>query len=689
MVDGEYRVAADIGGTFTDVVALSEHDATLHFGKVLTTPASLEEGVLGGLEESAVALTDVSLFLNGSTIAINTILERSGARAALLTTRGFRDIYEIGRINRPESYNLFFQKHEPLIPRRFRYEVDERLSSSGEIVRPLDVASLDAVIDELERESIEALAICFINAYRNPVHEQLAVRHMRRRLPKMFVTASHELSREYREFERTSTTAANAYIGPSVSRYVRSLERDLKAAGLAGELLLVQSTGGLLSPKVARTQCVRLLESGPAAGVVGTQELCSLLGVGNSIAFDMGGTTAKAGVVLDGVAVTTGQVLIGGYAHGLPIQQAMMDIHEVGTGGGSIAFIGPGGSLRVGPRSAGAVPGPVCYANGGTQPTVTDANLVLGRLDPDHFLGGRMKLDQSSAAAAIRREVAEPLGLSTAAAADGIVRIAVTSMSHAVSAVTTERGHDVNEFVLVAYGGAGPLHATAIARSVGISRVIVPPAPGHFSAVGMLLTDLRRDYVVTHFAELGEIDLVGLDRMFAKQEAKLTQEVGRAVAKVTEIEVVRAIDMRYVGQEHSVTVTVPLRVFSEGSPVDLKLLFDAAHQRRYGHSSLDERAEIVSLRSTVIGRLVKPAWQSLARGAASPRRAAYLGVRRASFIETGASIIDAPLYARDSLLAGNRVTGPALIEEPASMTVLLPGDSLVVDGTGSLIIETL
>src|SRR6516225_3263499 len=404
------RLAADIGGTFTDVAVFDDKTGKLAFGKVLSTPQRLVEGINGAVNKAQSDYQSAGLFLHGSTIAINTILERKGAKTALLITEGFRDIYEIGRINRPDAYNLFFRKHEPLVERALRFEVKERVLSDGEIERPLD-----------EKE-IEAFAILFLNCYAKRDHEARAKAILERNHPKMFVSASHELSEEYREFKRCSTVVANAYVGPIVRGYLGEIEDRIRSGGFSGSFLIVQSTGGLYDADQAKNHCVQMLESGPAAGVIGTQALCRALGLKNAIAFDMGGTTAKAGVIHNGEALTTGAALIGGYDQALPVQIAMMDIFEVGTGGGSIARVEEGG-LRVGPQSAGAAPGPACYGLGGTEPTVTDANLVLGRLAADRFLGGEMRLDLEAAQRALTERVATPLGMDVTAAADGILRI--------------------------------------------------------------------------------------------------------------------------------------------------------------------------------------------------------------------------------------------------------------------------
>ncbi len=677
------RLAADIGGTFTDIAVFDENNGQLTFGKALSTPAHLVEGISAGVAKAGSDYRSAALFLHGSTIAINTMLERTGGRTALLITEGFRDIYEIGRINRPDAYNLFFQKHEPLIERALRFEVHERTLADGEIETPLDDAEIAALGNKLEALGVEAAAILFLNCYANADHERRAKAILEKNHPKLFVSASHELSQEYREFERSSTVAANAYVGPKVRRYIGEIDSHMRAAGFAGSFLVVQSTGGLYEAAQAQDQCVRMLESGPAAGVIGTQALCRMLGIDNAIAFDMGGTTAKAGVIYRGEALTTGTALIGGYEKALPVQIAMMDIFEVGTGGGSIARV-VDDALRVGPQSAGAAPGPACYGLGGSEPTVTDANLILGRLDAERFLGGEMKLDAAAAARALSNKIGAPLGLSVVEAADGILRIAATAMSYAVKGVTTERGFDAGDFVLVAYGGAGPLHAVEVAREIGMRNVIVPFAPGVFSAFGMLFADLRYDYVRTWFTPLDDAAFDDIEAVYRALESQGRDAIAGASVKPQRIVVKRSADMRYVGQEHAVTVDLPLAVFARGDRKAIKRHFDAMHARRYGTSAPAEPAEIVSLRSTVTGLMRKPPQRKMARGQRTPP-AASRGATRKVFCAGRFRLT--PTFWRPALLAGNRIEGPALIEEYASTTLLLPGDTLEVDAYGNLAIR--
>ena len=678
---GGLRLAADIGGTFTDIVAFDPETGTLGLGKALSTPSHLVEGIAAGMARAGVGYRDAALFLHGSTIAINTMLERTGARAALVVTRGFRDIYEIGRVNRPDSYNLFFKKHVPLIERAMCFEITERMLAEGEVLTPLDEDEVLALADRLAELGVEAVAILLLHGYRNPDHEKRVKAILEDRLPGVFVTASCELSQEYREFERCSTVAANAYIGPGVRAYLGEIGDHLEAESFPGAFLVVQSTGGLYDVAQAREDCVHMLESGPAAGVIAGRALARAIGLDNAITFDMGGTTAKSGVIHGGEALTTGSAMIGGYEQGLPVQIAMMDIFEVGTGGGSIARVGPQGALRVGPESAGASPGPACYALGGTAATVTDANLILGRIAPDRFLGGEMALDPAAAERAMRDAVAGPLGMDVVAAAAGVLRIAATAMSFAVKGVSTERGLDAGDFALVAFGGAGPLHASAVARELGMGEIVVPPAPGHFSAVGMMHADLRYDYVRTWFARLAEAPFEEIERLYAEMERQGRAAVAATGTAVEEILAGRSADMRYVGQEHAVTVDLPAEIFAAGDRAAIKARFDEVHALRYGTSAPEEPAELVSLRATVAGVLSKPPPVRLADPVDAP-----VARRRVYFSEAG-GFVDTRVHARAALGRDARLEGPAIIEEQASTTLLLPGDLMRVDAWGNLRIE--
>ncbi len=691
------RLAVDIGGTFTDATAFDEETGAVALGKALSTPANLVEGIMAAIGRATDSPAAADLIIHGSTIVINAILERKGARTALITTKGFRDVYEIGRINRPESFNLFFRKHRPLIPRDLIFEVPERMLADGSEELPLDEAAAREVACQLRTFGVEAVAIMFLHSYRTPEHEIRMRDIVREEAPEIFVTASHELSREYREYERTSTVAANAYVGPMVSQYLGNLEQRLADEGFHGGLMIMQSSGGLCDVEAARRQCVQMMESGPAGGVVGSITICEALGLTDAISFDMGGTTAKACVIRRGSPDVSPDYFVGGYNEGLAIRIPVLDIKEVGTGGGSIAWIDEGGGLHVGPESAGAEPGPACYARGGTQPTVTDADVVLGRISADEFLGGEMRLDAEAAVRVIREQIGEPLGLTVERAAVGILAIAVASMANAVRAVTTERGLDPRDFTLVAYGGGGPPHALAVARELAIGRVVIPQAPAHFSALGMLTADVRRDYVLTHFGRLADLSLEEVESLYRALEEEGMKELLALGIGAERLVFERAADVRYVGQEHAVAIPVRASLDDETARGAIKQVFDEAHQVRFSHSAPNEPAELVSLRVSVFGRMDKPPLPKITAGGTEPpanarRPSRYIvmderGLPRPPGGKGGGEGESCEVYDRSKLLTGNVIAGPAVIEEPASSTLLGPGDRAVVNEFGHLVIK--
>jgi N-methylhydantoinase A len=679
------RVAVDIGGTFTDVVVFDETKSSLTLAKVLSTPAELAKGVEEGLKKTAVPLDSVLSLIHGSTIVVNAIVERTGAKTALVTTKGFRDVYEIGRINRPESFNPRFRKHRPLVPRENIFEVSERMLADGSVRTPLDEQEAQQVAEMIREEGFEAAAVLFLHSYRAPEHEIRMCEILRKSDPNLFVSASHELSREYREYERTSTVAANAYVGPKVSHYLSDLDRRLRSHKFAGNLLIMQSNGGLSDIELARRQCVQMMESGPAGGVVGTMALCEMLDLQAAIAFDMGGTTAKASVIRRGEPSLSPDYYVGGYNEGLAIRIPVLDIVEVGTGGGSIAWLDEGGGLHVGPRSAGAEPGPASYGRGGTEPTVTDANVILGRLSPERFLGGEMRLERSAAETALRERLARPLAVSLERAASGMLQIATSAMANAVRHVTLERGLDPRDFTLVAYGGGGPLHAAPVAKELAIGTIIIPHAPGHFSALGMLMADLRRDYVQTLFERMDDLEMFELEDQYQELEAEGRRALQESGITTDRIVFERAADMRYVGQEHAVAVRMLANVSDESARGKIKQLFDDAHELRYSHSAPEESADIVSLRVSAIGRLSKPQFPRIPQGDATPPPAAHRGTRPVTFEETGA--VQAAVFDRTKLLHQNVIRGPAIIEEAASTTVIEPGDTVTVNAFGHLVMQ--
>ncbi|MBF6098742.1 hydantoinase/oxoprolinase family protein [Nocardia cyriacigeorgica] len=670
------RMAVDIGGTFTDVVAYDDVRRTLALGKALSTPADLIAGIFDGVRAAEVPDEELSLVIHGSTVVVNALIERKGARTALVTTRGFRDVYEIGRINRPDAFNMAFTKHRPLIDRSMIFEVDERLAADGSVIEELSIVRVREIARRLAELDVEAVAVVLLHAYRNSDHEVRVGEILRAELPDCYISLSHEISREYREFERTSTVAANAFVGPSVSAY---LGRFAERLGPETALAVMQSNGGVSDVAAVKTQCVQMLESGPAGGVVGTIAVCETLGYRQAIAFDMGGTTAKSAVIRDLAMPLASDYFLGGYATGLPIRIPCIDIVEVGTGGGSIAWVDEAAGIHVGPRSAGSDPGPACYGRGGADATITDATVVLGHLSPQGELFGGLQLDGGRAVDAVRA-VADRIGVDVITAAAGIIAIGAAAMANSVRAVTTERGLDPRDFALFAYGGNGPLHVSLVARELGIRQVVVPPMPSVFSAVGMLMADLRRDIVQTRVRDLDAAAEAEVDSEFEELESECEKALRSSEVRFGAVRFERAADMRYVGQEHTVTVPIP-----PGQPgAALRDLFDAAHEQRYSHSAPGQPAQIVSLRVSAVGEMPKPALTEIGTGGPVPPENAVLGDRDVVFTPDGGPT-RVPVFDRAGLLAGNRITGPAVIGEASTTTLVRPGDTVTVDAFGNLL----
>jgi N-methylhydantoinase A len=670
-------IGIDIGGTFTDLTAYDPASGKLTFGKTTTT-ALPDEGAVSGLKRliaDGVNIREAAVLKHGTTVVINSILERRGAKTALITTEGFRDTLEIGRGSRPESFNLFYRRLAPLVPRDLRFEIRERMAARGEVLKPLDRAALPGIVKQLVDAGIEAVAICFLHAYRNPDHELEVAAYVTEHM-KCFVTCSHELSREFREFERTSTAVINAFVGPRTSTYVTRFRDGINGAGFDGRLLLMGSNGGVLTDSEAIKRPVLLFESGPVGGAAGAAELGRALSMPNIIAFDMGGTTAKAVMIENGEAAVTPVYYAAGYNRGYPVQAAVLDIIEVGAGGGSIAAVNEMGALVVGPRSAGGVPGPVCYGTGGTEPTITDANLVLGRLHPDRFLNGEIKLDQAAAQKAIG-ELAARLNEPLHRVAAGIIHIATLTMASAVKMTTVERGHDPRDFAMIAYGGAGPLHGADIARELGIRTVIIPNHPGHFCAYGMLYADLKYDVVQTMAIGLEQLDMSDAEKQF-----RMLEERGRASLKEIKVDLRattagRFADMRYRGQEHTLKIRLP-DAMSTTNQSDMRVAFETEYTKRYGHSSKNVPIDLVNLRVVVTGVADKPSMNDVAAGPA----AFAPETRQVNF--DGKNFISCTIWPREKLNVGQRIDGPAIIEESASTTVVGPKDWAAVDRLGNI-----
>jgi N-methylhydantoinase A len=666
-----YRVAMDIGGTFTDFVVDDEAGVT-RAGKTSTTPANPEQGVLEGLVDFVQDLSGISFVVHGTTVGLNAFLERKGTRVLLLMTAGLRDAYSIARHDRKELYTLQYHKPERLVPRRDVYEVVERLRWDGGIETELDESSLQPVIEAVRRERIEAVAVCLIHAYVNPVHELKVREILERECPGLSVTLSHEIAREWREYERASTAVLNAYVAPRVEGYLRSLEEELSERGVEPPLHVMQSNGGITTAVKARSQPVQTLLSGPVGGTIGGAALSKVANRPNLLCVDMGGTSFDLSLIVDGQPTVSTETEL----EGLPVLMPLVDIHTIGAGGGSLAWLEAGG-LRVGPQSAGAMPGPACYGRGGTEPTVTDANLHLGRLDPEFFLGGRMQLETDAAVNALG-SIGSQLDLDTAAFAEGMLAIVNANMADAMRTITVKQGIDPRDYSLVAFGGAGPMHAAWLAQELEIREVIVPWSPGTFSAWGMLQTDMRHDVVRSFYQPLASLDGGGpVADVYADLQTEGAELLAGEGMDEAERYFARSADMRYVGQEY--TVAVPI-----GSDIDLVTVdasFHEQHRIRYGHSTPGAPVEFVNLRLAAFGRI---------GGRAAPfvppegSESAVIGRRQVVFAGDEHST---DVLRRDLLRPGDRQAGPAVIEEDGSTTVVPPGWAVDVDPHGNLLIR--
>jgi N-methylhydantoinase A len=688
------RIAIDIGGTFTDATLIDEETGRVSIAKVSTTPSDPSIGFMNAvdraLSEGAVSAAAVGSVVHATTVATNAIIEGKIARSGFITTDGFRDLLEIARQVRPTLYDPQFEKTRPLIPRDRAVGVVERLGPKGEVLLPLEDGSVREAAALMRREGVESIAVCLLHSYVNPEHERRIGEILAEELPGVPVSLSAEVAPEFREYLRASTTVINAAIRPVVERYLERIEGRLVDAGIDAKLLVMQSSGGVFSSEAASRRPVFMVESGPAAGVIASASLGEALGVPDILSFDMGGTTAKVGLIQGGKPSVTKDYQVGGHASagiggmslsGYPVRTPVVDLVEIGAGGGSIAWVDSGGLLRVGPQSAGADPGPVCYRRGGVEPTVTDANVVLGRLNPGYFLGGEIGLDVEGARRAIQERCADPLGLSLVEAANGIVEIANAAMVNALHLISVQRGYDPREFVLVAFGGAGPVHANALARDAEIPTLLIPRSPGIFSATGLLTTDLKRDASRTVMRRLDELEPGEVEAVFASLEQSGADELEREGLSRDAIEFSRQIDMRYVGQSYELTIPKPGR-FEASSVPQLLEKFHAEHDRSYGFNAPTEPTECVSLRLTAVGRIAKPPLQPLdSTGGLEPKE------RRPVYFAEARDYVDCPIYDRYALPAGGRIAGPAVVEEFDSTTVIHPGYAAEIETYGNLIVR--
>ncbi len=673
------RLASDIGGTFTDLVYFDEETGALITAKSLTTPEELTQGVIDTIDLAALDPAEVSFFVHGGTTVINAITERKGVKTALVTTVGFRDVLEIQRGNRPDLYNLRFEKEQAFVPRLLRFEARERIDAAGNELEPLDMASLEPIVERCRAEAVEAVAVQFLHSYVAPEHEAACAAYLRENLPGVAVTASHEITREWREYERANTTVFNAYVQPIVQRYFDRLEQALAKAGITCPYSAMQSNGGTTSFSWAKEHPITLMESGPAAGCNGAALVGELCGLSNVIYLDIGGTTAKCSDIEDGKPKVSTEYRLE-YSRsqfGYPLRVPVVDIVEIGAGGGSIAWFDKAGLLKVGPVSAGADPGPACYGRGGTEPTVTDAKLITGVLNPDYFANGQFALDENQACLAMQT-IADGLDCSVPEAAVAVIRTVDANMINALKLVSIQRGHDPRDFALVVGGGGGAMHGAPLGRELGVKEVIIPIHPGLFSAWGMLATEPRRDFMQTALGRAEDVAIEGIRELFAGLEAE-AQEYYRADGhEASALSSETRIDLRYLGQEHSVTVPVNLAEATVASVIDD---FHAAHERTYTFRLDDTPVEFVTYRLTATARVARPELVRLDAEGRSAEAAAK-GVRMVDFGEDGRH--EAAVYERDRLPPGFAADGPLIVEEPSSTTLVHPGQKIGVDDYGFL-----
>ncbi len=666
----------DVGGTFTDLIALDPVTAEVRLAKVPTTAGNQAFGVIRALEETGIALNELALVVHGTTTTTNALLERKLAKTGIVTTRGFRDVLELGRRTRPSPYGLrgWF---EPLIPRELRLEVAERMDADGAVVVPLDEAGVHDAVRRLAAAGCESLVIHFLHSYLNPAHERRALEIARALWPNRYVTAGHMLLSEYREFERGVTAAVNASVQPILDRYLKRLAEELRQRGFANDLLVMQGNGGTVSAALAAETAVNTVMSGPASGVIASAYSAAAAGFPHAITYDMGGTSTDVGLILDGVPQVSSELEI---EYAMPVHVPMVDVHTIGAGGGSIAYLGEDGMLRVGPRSAGAHPGPICYGRGGAEPTITDANLVLGRLNAEKLLGVDGRADTRRIERVIEEKLGSRLGLDAVATAAAIVRIANDRMAGAIRMVSLARGHDPRDFVLFPFGGAGPLHAAALARELGIPKLLVPARPGITNALGCVVADLRHDFVNTVNRPVQALDMAQVKALLDGQVAEGRRLLEREGIAVEGVRLLYSADMQFQGQSHILTVPLP---GPDVSRETLQQLFDKAYWDRFGVELPEIRAVLVNLHTAVIGLRPRMDLRVLSDRGASHAPRSQAPQNRAVWFEGGWQ--DTPVYQRDSLPP--EFAGPAIIEQFDCTTVLEPGNVARVDALGNLLVE--
>ena len=676
------RVAGiDVGGTFTDLLLLEtgEGGDTVRLAKVPTTVANQADGVMAAIAASGTAARDLDLIVHGTTTTTNAVLERKTAKVALVTTKGFRDVLELGRRTRPQSYGMTGQ-FEPLIPRDLRFEVAERMLADGTVHTPLDEAGLTALLKQIAATGAEALVIHFLHAYANPAHEIRARDIARQIWPNGYITTGHELLSEFREYERGTTASVNAAVQPILDRYVARLQTALEGEDYGRDLLVMNGNGGTVSARVVAREAAKTVMSGPASGVIAAAATLKQAKIANAITYDMGGTSTDVALIHGGIPEVSSELQID---YGLPIHVPMVDVRTVGAGGGSIGWIDKAGILRVGPESAGASPGPICYARGGDRPTVTDANMLLGRLNPERLLAVDAPVSLDHIRSVFARDLADPLGISPEDAAEAMVRIANINMAGAIRMVSLSRGHDPRDFVLFAFGGAGPLHAAALARELSIPRVLVPARPGLTNALGCLVADLRQDRVNTLNRLLDDLDMAEVKATLEAQREEAMAINAEEASEIETTEVIHSADMQFKGQTHLIRVAIPSPDISKA---DLQARFEDAYFRRFEVSLPEIRAVLVNLNTAVIGHRRAMDLKGLMTGAepAASLAEAKVGERR---LCSAGQFAAAPIYARDRLPSNCAIAGPAIVEQLDTTVYIPAGATARPDAIGNLVIE--
>ena len=685
--DAVIYAASDVGGTFTDLVYFSagkdgQVDA-MRSCKVHTTSPEFERGVFESIQSSGIDPANFAFFAHGSTVVINALTERKGAKTALITTRGFRDVLEIARGDRPDFFNLRYKKPTPFVPRYLRAEITERLDHTGAVRTGVALDELDDVIELFQKEGVEAIAVCFLHAYANPNHEQLVTAAIKQKWPDVPVVASHQITREWREYERTNTAVLSAYVQPVAQKYLEKLEQKLLSEKFAGSMYVMQSNGGIDTLSTVKAKPITMVESGPASGMLGAAMLGRMIGVPDIIALDIGGTTAKCSLIDQGAVRITNQYMIeqSPLKSGYPIMTPVVDIVEIGNGGGSIAWVDPDEKLHVGPKSAGALPGPVAYGKGGTQPTTTDANLMLGRINPDYFVGGEIVADMNEVGLSFD-SLGAKLGISATDAARGVVRIANNNMVNALKLVSINRGYDTRDFTLVAFGGGGAMHATSLAIELNIPRIIIPAHSAVFSAWGMLMSDLRRDFIQTRPMSFDAKSLLDVELAFSELEAEATAAFEEDKISSAGVRFERRANMRYEGQEHTVQVLLPAEI-DESAIETLTEHFHATYEREYTYH-LENRIEVVGFHLTAYGVVDRPSLAMVPEKDGDYLRAKK-GERDVDFDDD--SVINTVILDRDQLGAGDSWVGPSIVEEAGSTAVIHPNQKCRVDEYGNIHIE--